>query len=658
MKKSIFVCFFLFVVCLFYLSVPNVVFGQSLTDLGLKEYERIFQRSDIYDHFPDLLEAFKSSRIQGALNTNVINLFATDPRRFKLFYPAVDDGIIAFMAINEEFQALFFDRTFHAILQNPNKIEELRLAIGALEPIEVDPCEIPPPPLLVPTSLSIVSGYGQEGAPGTQLRSPFVVEVRDQYGNAFPNANVSFRVTPGSGGSVSSTTARTNSIGHIGRAQTTLTLGSSAGVNVVEVTLAGIAASPKVIFTATTLVPPPPEPPPEPEPEPEPEPPMKSPAEHPPVYWIENNAIYYQPPVGQEEMWYTPTDGMLTGGLAVDMEGGRIYWTEKSPWVDGMKKGNGKIRSTNLDDPNVENVETVRQIQAIPYGIAVGSSQKGDRWIYWTHSFEKIQRIKVDGSGFNNSFITDLNSPKHIAFDAEQHRLYWTEGNMERRYRIRSAAANGGHQRGIVGNLGQLGGIAVANGVVYWTEQPGNGQGKVRSINRNSSGLKLLAGLESVPEGIAVDAIGGKVYWTTSMGEIQSAAIAPVVEGNGIRATGIALGGSSSVSSGPAAPSISSVRPEGSVLLANYPNPFNPETWIPYQLSEATDVTVSIYAVNGHLIRTLVLGHQAAGIYQSKSRAAYWDGRNEFGERVASGLYFYTLTAGDFSATRKMLIRK
>ena len=98
--------------------------------------------------------------------------------------------------------------------------------------------------------------------------------------------------------------------------------------------------------------------------------------------------------------------------------------------------------------------------------------------------------------------------------------------------------------------------------------------------------------------------------------------------------------------------------PSETRLLLNYPNPFNPETWIPYQLSAAADVKVSIYSVNGVLVRTLTLGHQAAGVYQSKGRAAYWDGRNDFGERVASGLYFYTLTAGDFSATRKMLIRK
>ena len=98
--------------------------------------------------------------------------------------------------------------------------------------------------------------------------------------------------------------------------------------------------------------------------------------------------------------------------------------------------------------------------------------------------------------------------------------------------------------------------------------------------------------------------------------------------------------------------------PSETRLLLNYPNPFNPETWIPYQLSASADVSVSIYAIDGCLVRRLELGHRSAGIYRSRSRAAYWDGRNEFGERVASGLYFYTLTAGDFTATRKMLIRK
>ena len=93
-------------------------------------------------------------------------------------------------------------------------------------------------------------------------------------------------------------------------------------------------------------------------------------------------------------------------------------------------------------------------------------------------------------------------------------------------------------------------------------------------------------------------------------------------------------------------------------LLANYPNPFNPETWLPYQLAAPADVTLTIYDMSGGVVRRLALGHQAAGVYYSRSRAAYWDGKNEAGEKVATGVYFYTLTAGEFTATRKMLIRK
>ena len=100
------------------------------------------------------------------------------------------------------------------------------------------------------------------------------------------------------------------------------------------------------------------------------------------------------------------------------------------------------------------------------------------------------------------------------------------------------------------------------------------------------------------------------------------------------------------------------LTPKETAVLPNYPNPFNPETWIPYHLSEPRKVHISIYAADGRLVRVLSLGHQAAGIYDSRGRAAYWDGRNDLGESVASGVYFYTLTAGDFAATRRMLIRK
>ena len=103
---------------------------------------------------------------------------------------------------------------------------------------------------------------------------------------------------------------------------------------------------------------------------------------------------------------------------------------------------------------------------------------------------------------------------------------------------------------------------------------------------------------------------------------------------------------------------LATLVPKSTALLANYPNPFNPETWIPYRLATGSDVQLRIYDTQGRLVRHLDIGHQAAGVYQTRSRAAYWDGTNEMGEAVASGLYFYTLIAGDFSATRRMLILK
>lgn len=92
------------------------------------------------------------------------------------------------------------------------------------------------------------------------------------------------------------------------------------------------------------------------------------------------------------------------------------------------------------------------------------------------------------------------------------------------------------------------------------------------------------------------------------------------------------------------------------VLLQNYPNPFKPRTWIPYQLANDTDVQITIYDTKGTLVCRLNLGHQKAGFYTYQTKAAYWDGWNEIGESVAAGVYFYTLATDDYTATRKMVI--
>jgi len=102
--------------------------------------------------------------------------------------------------------------------------------------------------------------------------------------------------------------------------------------------------------------------------------------------------------------------------------------------------------------------------------------------------------------------------------------------------------------------------------------------------------------------------------------------------------------------------------PDLSRLLPNYPNPFNPETWIPFEINHGSEVEISIYDISGKLVRTIDLGFQHAGIYTTRDRAAYWDGKSALGESVASGVYFYSISArGDklsFTSTRQMVILK
>ena len=100
------------------------------------------------------------------------------------------------------------------------------------------------------------------------------------------------------------------------------------------------------------------------------------------------------------------------------------------------------------------------------------------------------------------------------------------------------------------------------------------------------------------------------------------------------------------------------ISPKRNELLPNFPNPFNPETWIPFKLADDSSVAIRIYNAKGQIIRTISLGQKSAGVYTTQNKAAYWDGRDSFGEKVASGIYYYTLQAGEFKATRKMMILK
>ena len=103
---------------------------------------------------------------------------------------------------------------------------------------------------------------------------------------------------------------------------------------------------------------------------------------------------------------------------------------------------------------------------------------------------------------------------------------------------------------------------------------------------------------------------------------------------------------------------LAALTPTETALLPNYPNPFNPETWIPYRLAEDAFVTLTIYDLDGQVVRTLDVGHRMASAYETRSKAIYWDGRNQLGEPVASGVYYYHLSAGEYATTRKMLVIK
>ena len=369
-------------------------------------------------------------------------------------------------------------------------------------------------------------------------------------------------------------------------------------------------------------------------------------SERPPMYWVDTKfgTLHHL----TDDTVETLVPGIKDAtDLAVDVAGGKVYWVQKT----GSRTG--KIQRANLDGTNVERI---KELTSVPYGIALDAI--GGK-IYLTNSWGKLQRLNVDGTNFQPNLITRLDSPRDIVVDRAGGKVYWTETAG----RIRRANLNGSNIQTLATGLGELGGIAIAEGKIYWTEKTDENSGKIQYAPLNGNPIvEELTTLTSVTLGIAVDTVERRLYWTNSLQKIQCSTL----DGEDIQDIVLGLGAPADIVLGiqpvettiAAAPVTLAAFPDKTDLLPNYPNPFNPETWIPYQLSEPADVTLTIYAVNGTVVRTLALGHQPAGIYKDKARAAYWDGRNAVGEPVASGVYFYTLTAGEFTATRKLLIRK
>ena len=372
-----------------------------------------------------------------------------------------------------------------------------------------------------------------------------------------------------------------------------------------------------------------------------------APGTYPPLYWINAKTGTLQRLV-DAEVKNLVSEAQNATSLTVDTVNGKLYWTEKT------SNRTGKIQSANLDGTNIQ---LVKDLTSAPLDIALDTA--GGK-LYLSNAWGKIQRMNLDGSNFQPNLITDLTTPQNLVLDSVDGKLYWTEQLSKTTGKIQRANLDGSNVELVKALTSAPRGMTLdaVNRKLYLT----NGWGKLQRMNLDGSNFEsnLITGLVS-PGQVAVDVVGGKVYWTEQgklrRADLNGENIQDVVTGLG-ELTDLGLGidsvGEMDVA---AAPMITPVV-EQTQLLPNYPNPFNPETWIPYQLANPSDVRITIYDARGTVIRHLDLGHQREGSYMRPSRAAYWDGRNAVGERVASGIYFYTLTAGNFTATRKLLIRK
>ena len=228
-------------------------------------------------------------------------------------------------------------------------------------------------------------------------------------------------------------------------------------------------------------------------------------SERPPMYWINVNSGTLHRLVGAEVENLVPNVRNATG-LAMDVAGGKLYWTERTGDTTG------RIRRANLDGTNVR---LVKNLTSLPQGIALDAANGK---IYVTNAWGKIQRLNVDGSNFQPNLITGLESPKGLALDVSGGKVYWTEMPG----RIRRANLDGSNIEDVVTGLGTLMNITVFGNMVYWTEKTGGESGEIRSTNLsgNPNVRTYTEFTQDFPIGIAVDPAEDKLYWTTSRGKI------------------------------------------------------------------------------------------------------------------------------------------
>ena len=530
-----------------------------------------------------------------------------------------------------------------------------------------------------PTLLKIL-GDNQRRLPGETLAYPFVVEARDENGSPFAGVSVTFAVTKGGGTlSIQTTTTDAN-----GRAESTLTLGPNFGTNTVSASAAGIP----VLVTFHAI------------------------ANHPEYLWsipagislihvplkvtvvdgvakaitsISDlydvlggtdtvNLLGTQDPKTQRWFSYTGTPDKGTSADKVLTDDIGILANMKAPVsirLSGDALGTNGHSSVTLHpgtnlvglplrdsriarvsdlftiDGIRDNVVTITVSEGGEFKTVGQAGDPGDIPIIGGQAFilnaQRSAAVPISGDGWYNAsgpaaapLVRDAGLPS--LFTGIQ------VTDMTPVLALRGSIAdeeigiNRAGFRVIVKNL------STGRAVAAVTKD-------VRS-SRTDSGKSMGTAYQAT----LVDVETGRAARIGDRFEISVRSSSPLIGVQPVRYTVTAEDVRQGLIQLPAL--VAYEIPTKTELLANYPNPFNPETWIPYRLAEDALVTLTIYDQTGHVVRTLDVGYRMASAYESRSKAIHWDGRNELGEQVASGIYFYQLSTGDYSATRKMVILK
>ena len=518
----------------------------------------------------------------------------------------------------------------------------------------------PPPP--IPTTLEYVSGDNQSGLTGETLMQPFVVEVHDQYDDPMEGVTVTFVVSIG-GGSLSDTSVDSDVNG---LARSTLTLGNDPVTNIVEVSVKGIAET--VTFHAVaellefdlalpsgiSLI----------------HVPLKVRMVDGVAGTIESVGDLYDALGGASSVnflitydssiqeWFSyfvpsdkggPADRRLTDdmGIIVGMKSptsvrlrGDALGTDGSSTI-ALNQGLNLV-GLPLRDSRIARVSDLFGLDGIGGNVPVIILTDGGE-------FKAVGRaddpgdIEITGG---QSFILTAQRAAVVDISGEA----WT--NVSGTSAAPQVALTGIKVENTTPVLGLRGSIV--------HEETGFNKGSFRVTVKNPSTGRAVAAVTAPDEAgyrsTVVDIETGRAATVGDTFEISVQSPNPFIGVEPLRYTVTAEDVKRGLIQLPEL--VAYEIPVETELLANYPNPFNPETWIPYRLAEDALVTLTIYDGAGRVVRTLDVGHQIAAVYENRSKAIYWDGRNNVGEQVASGVYFYHLSAGDFSATRKMVILK